>query len=33
MNDGASVLPHSLELEHAILNAPLEWERKIPPRT
>jgi hypothetical protein len=27
---GTSVLPHSLELEQAILNAPLEWGRCIP---
>jgi AAA domain len=26
----ASVLPHSIELERAILNAPLEWGRAIP---
>ena len=30
MNAGAPLLPHSLELEQAILNAPLEWGRRIP---
>ncbi len=27
---GAALLPHSLELERAVLNAPLEWGRVIP---
>jgi replicative DNA helicase len=30
VSTAASVLPYSLELEQAILNAPLEWGRRIP---